>query len=162
MRLQVMVFVALGQLLCSVCQSADDYQNISYQLIATLSGSNLHFEHRLVNRSRKSICFYPENAHVASAHFFDQSGAEIENIANAGFITSPQTIYIAYADGKPHSFESSDDVHAIFKTTADAANASTVTYELYAYDCNALASKDHLKAPAILHRKITSALTREK
>ena len=151
----------IGGLLCTLCRGAGVGSDVGYDLRVTLDGHTLHLEHLLINRSGRSVCFYPENIDVASARFFSKSGAEIANISNSGFVTSPQTIYVVYADSKPHSFESSKDVSDIFKSTADADEVQTVVFELYAYDCRALVSNEHSKAHSVLHRKMTASLRRE-
>jgi len=162
MRLRLVVLTGMAGLLCTVCRGAGAGSDVGYDLRVTLEGHTLHLEHLLINRSGRSICFYPENIDVASARFFSQSGAEIENVSNSGFVTSPQTIYIVYADSQPHSFESSNDVDDILKSTADADAAATVVFDLYAYDCRVLVSNQHSQAPAVLHRKLTASVRREK
>ena len=148
-------------LLCTVCRGADTGSDVGYDLRVTLHGHTVHIEHLLINRSGRSICFYPENIDVAFARFFSKSGAEMANVSNSGFVTSPQTIYIVYADSKPHSFESSHTVEDIFKSTADAEQAATAIFELNAYDCRALISTGHSQAPAVVHHKITASVMHE-
>lgn len=158
-----MVLAAIvTQMQLSVCQSADDVPNVEYDLTATMSRTKLRLEHRIVNRSTNSICFFPQNVDIASARMFTKSGKEIQNIANAGFVTSPQEIDIAYSDGIPHSFVSSDDLHSIFKSPADAAQISTISFEFYAYDCRSLISGAHENAAAVVHRRVTVSVNWER
>lgn len=163
MKLSLVLIAAIfGQITISAYVSADEDPTIEYNLTASMSGAKLRLQHRIVNHSPNSICFFPENADIAAARFFAKSGKELENIGNSGFVTSHQSIDIAYPDGVPHTFESSDNMLSILKSQADVASLSTVKFEFYAYDCRSLISGMRQTSSPVVHRVVTATIVREK
>lgn len=152
--------MALTLLACVSTAAAPGEADVHYHLTATFANGEVTLEHLLVNFSGSSLCFFPDQVDVANANFFDASGHPIENIATSGVITVRTTMYISYADQLPRAFWSTDKQDSIFKTPYDAARATQVGFELFAYDCRQLVSKDYVRVRAVWHKSVKVGVTR--
>lgn len=113
--------------------------DVDYGFTASIEGDRLSVRHRVLNRSGRALCFFPDMLDMDKARIGSAEGKTLNSIHNAGFISGRQTVYFAANDGMPHLFSYSADLNSVL-SPAESARAQKLEFDFYGFDCNALTS----------------------
>lgn len=152
----VCLFVALGLLAAARPPSATD---VDYGFAASVEGGRLTVQHRILNRSGRSLCFFPDSIDIDKARLRGAGARELPNIYNSGFVAGRQVAYFAAPDGRAHLFSYSADLREVFRPAVAADKLETLEFDFYGFDCNALTEGREGVKP-LVHKTASAAVDR--
>ena len=113
---------------------------LDYSFTVSIKDGQLSVQHRILNRSKRAVCFFPDSLDIDRATLRGSQEKKIPNIHNSGYVVGRQIVYFAAPDGMTHLFSYSAELDSVFRPVEDAGQVKSVEYEFYGFDCNDLTS----------------------
>jgi hypothetical protein len=116
---------------------------LDYGFTATIKDGQLSVQHRILNRSQRALCFFPDSMDIARARLRGVHGKEIENIYNSGYVIGRQIVYFVAPDGKTHQFSYSAELSEVFRPVEETEKIGSLEYDFFGLTATTLHRVEH-------------------